>query len=50
MGRKSKYTKELLGPIIAASKSVAEVLRALGLAPAGGGTIDYLGLESDYWD
>ncbi len=54
MGRKSKYTKELLGPIVASSKSLAEVLRVLGLAPAGGNhrllrtRIRLLGLDTSH--
>ncbi len=34
--RKSKYTKELLEPIVGASYSLSEVLRKLGLVQSGG--------------
>lgn len=34
--RKSKYTKDLLGPVVAKSLSFAQVLRELGLKPTGG--------------
>lgn len=34
--RPSKYTKELLAPLVAASSSLVEVLRHLGLQPTGG--------------
>jgi hypothetical protein len=34
--RKSKYTYELLSPLVRESISVAEVLRKLGLRPTGG--------------
>ncbi len=33
---RSKYSKELLGPIVEKSTAVAEVLRTLGLKPTGG--------------
>lgn len=36
MPRPNRYTRELLGPIVARSLSVAEVLRELGLRQAGG--------------
>lgn len=36
MVSRSKYTKDLLGPIVARSHSVADVLRELGLQPTGG--------------
>lgn len=34
--RESKYTKELLEPIVQSSVSIAEVIRRLGLKPSGG--------------
>lgn len=34
--RKSKYTREVLAPIVATSSSVTDVIRKLGLEPTGG--------------
>lgn len=36
MAQRRKYTKELLEPIVKQSKSIADVIRALGLKEAGG--------------
>lgn len=36
MGRASKYTRELLQPLVETSRSFAEVMRRLGLPPTGG--------------
>jgi 5-methylcytosine-specific restriction endonuclease McrA len=53
--RKSKYTKELLEPIVKASTSVSGVLTALGLKPTGGNyrniqaKIKYLGISTDHF-
>jgi 5-methylcytosine-specific restriction endonuclease McrA len=52
----SKYDEAVLGPIVASSKTIAEVLRRLGLAPTGGnyryinGRIRHLQLDtSHFW-
>jgi hypothetical protein len=34
--RRSKYDKALLAPLVASSRSLAEVMRKLGLQPTGG--------------
>lgn len=55
MGRRSKYTHELLAPLVADSTSVAEVLRRLGLRPNGGAhahvsrVIKSLGLDTTHF-
>lgn len=49
------YTKELLEPIVLKSKTITEVLNALGLAPKGGNfntlkqKIDKFGLDSSHF-
>lgn len=52
----SKYTKELLEPIVKSSTSKSEVLRKLGLSTTAGGTYQYLtarikilGLDTSHW-
>lgn len=53
--RKSKYTAEVLEPIVASSKSMAEVFRKLGLRPSGGNHrmigqhIAYLGIDKSHF-
>lgn len=52
---RSKYTRELLAPIIAEARSLAGVLRALGLKPTGGnyrsinGRIQALELDTSHF-
>lgn len=53
--RNSKYTYELLAPIVAESKSVSDVIRALGLKLVGGNfryigdKISTLGIDSSHF-
>src|SRR5687768_17049477 len=53
--RKSKYTKELLEPLVAQSFSLMNVLRALNLRPTGGNyrmlhaRIRLLGINTDHF-
>jgi 5-methylcytosine-specific restriction endonuclease McrA len=53
--RRSKYTKAILGPLVQRSRSLADVLRRLGLAPTGGnhryiqGRIRFLGLDTRHF-
>lgn len=55
MVRESKYTKELLEPVVGSSISMLEVLRKLGLKPTGGnfrhiqGRVRYVGLKTDHF-
>ena len=53
--RQSKYTKELLGPIVAASPSMAQVIQKLGLRLSGGNyrmidsRVRFLGLDTSHF-
>jgi hypothetical protein len=55
MAMSKKYTVELLGPIVARSTSLAQVLRELGLKPSGGNyahigrTIDACGIDRSHF-
>ena len=53
--RRSKYTAELLGPLVKSSHSFSEVIRKLGLEPNAGnhryisGRIRYVGLDTSHF-
>src|SRR4051794_40283491 len=53
--RRSKYTAELLGPIVASSHTYTEVIRKLGLKPTGGNhrlisaRIRYAGVDTSHF-
>ncbi len=55
MARESKYTKELLGPVVQSSVSMLEVLRKLGLRQTGGNfshiqaRVRYVGLSTSHF-
>src|SRR5688500_7845262 len=53
--RSTKYTAEVLAPIVASSRSLADVIRAFGLRPTGGnyrflkGQIRRAGLDTSHF-